>query len=77
MPVVNPGIRRLLASAIQRLFNGASFSAPLTHSLVPERGTGSATFTRATTATVKDHEGVLRTAIYSTYLDGGDVQSPP
>ena len=61
MPVVNPGIRRLLASAIQRLFNGASFSAPLTHSLVPERGTGSPTFTRATTATVKDHEGVLRT----------------
>lgn len=65
MPVVNPGIRRFLGSAIQRLFNSASFAAPLTHTAVPQRaapGT-TATFTRATTATVKDHEGVLRTAI--------------
>ena len=61
MPVVNPGIRRYIGSAIQRLFNSASFSAPLTHSLTLERGTGTATLTRATTATFKDHEGVLRT----------------
>jgi hypothetical protein len=59
--IVNPGIRRFLGSAIQRLFNGASFSAPLTHTLVPERGTGSPTFTRASTATFDDWEGVLRT----------------
>jgi hypothetical protein len=50
--IVNPGIRRFLGSAIQRLFNSASFYATLTHSLVPERGTGSPTFTRASTATV-------------------------
>ena len=49
--IVNPGIRRFLGSAIQRLFNSASFSAPLTHTLVPERGTGSPSFTRATTET--------------------------
>jgi hypothetical protein len=61
MPVVNPGIRRYIGSAIQRLFNSASFSAPLTHSLTLERGTGSPTFTRATTATFQDFEGVLRT----------------
>jgi len=61
--IVNPGIRRFLGSAIQRLFNSASFYAPLTHTLALERGTGSPTFTRATTATVEDNEGVLRTAI--------------
>ncbi len=49
--IVNPGIRRFLGSAIQRLFNSASFYAPLTHSLALERGTGSPTFTRASTAT--------------------------
>lgn len=63
MPVVNPGIRRYIGSAIQRLFNSASFSAPLTHSLTLERGTGSPTYTRATTATFQDNEGILRTAI--------------
>ena len=54
------GLRRVI-SAIQRLFNSASFSAPLTHSLVLERGTGSPAFTRASTATFRDWEGVLRT----------------
>lgn len=63
MPVVNPGIRRYIGSAIQRLFNSASFSAPLTHSLTLERGTGSPTYTNATTGTFQDNEGVLRTAI--------------
>ena len=58
--IIWPGLRRSV-SAIQRLFNSASFYAPLTHSLVPERGTGSPTFTRASTATFTDWEGVLRT----------------
>jgi hypothetical protein len=62
--IVNVGLRRLVG-AIQRLFNGASFSAPLTNTLVLERGTGSPTFTRATTGTVSDNEGILRTAIAS------------
>jgi len=35
----------------------------LTNSLVPDRGTGSATFTRATTATVEDFEGIIKTAL--------------
>ncbi len=57
------GLRRTV-SAVQRLFNSASFSAPLTHSLVPERGTGSPSFTRADAtncATFRDWEGVLKT----------------
>ena len=58
--IIWPGLRRSV-SAIQRLFNSASFYAPLTHSLVLERGTGSPTFTRASTATFRDWEGVLRT----------------
>ena len=50
-------------TVLAQILGGANFFADLTHSLVPNLGTGSATFTRATTATVKDHEGVLRTAI--------------
>ena len=42
------------------LLNSAEFIAGLTVSTVQERGTGSATFTRATTATVEDHEGIIR-----------------
>lgn len=63
--VIWPGLRRTVSSAIQRLFNGASFSAPLTHSAIPTRAASgtTGTFTRATTATVRDNEGVLRTAI--------------
>ena len=53
------GIRNMLAE----LLGSSQFFAPLTHSLVLARGTGSPTFTRATPATVTDHEGVLRTAI--------------
>lgn len=41
----------------------ADFRAPLRTSIVPTRGTGAPTFTRATTATVVDHEGVLRTCL--------------
>ena len=47
--IVNPGIRRFLGSAIQRLFNSASVSLPLTHSLIPTRGSITPSFTRATT----------------------------
>ena len=49
----------------QFLKYGAPFLSELTHTAVPQRaapGT-TATFTRATTATFTDHEGVLRTAI--------------
>ena len=49
--IVNPGIRRFLGSAIQRLFNSASVSLPLTHPAVPTRGSITPTFTRATTET--------------------------
>lgn len=38
----------------------ADFFAPLTTSLVLSKGTGSPTFTRATIATITDHEGVIR-----------------
>lgn len=62
--IVWPGLRRSV-SAISRLFNSAAFYAPLTHSAIPTRAASgtTATFTRATTATVRDNEGVLRTAI--------------
>ena len=48
-----------------QLFDGAPFRLPLTHTAVPaSAATGTtATFTRATTGSVQDHEGVLRTAI--------------
>ena len=49
--IVNPGIRRFLGSAIQRLFNSASVSLPLTHTAVPQRGSITPSFTRATTET--------------------------
>jgi hypothetical protein len=39
-----------------------SFYMPLKNTLVPVRGTGSATFTRATTATLTDFESLLKTA---------------
>ena len=42
--------------------NQPSFHAPLTHNLLLTKGQGSATFTRATTATVTDFEGLLKTA---------------
>lgn len=40
--------------------DGLAFYAPLKTSVVPIRGTGSATFTRATTATVVDFEGLVK-----------------
>jgi hypothetical protein len=39
-----------------------SFLAPLLTSTVLSRGTGTATYTRATTASVTDFEGLLKTA---------------
>jgi hypothetical protein len=43
------------------LLDGAPFYLELTHTAVPARGTGSPTFTRASTATFTDWEGVLKT----------------
>ena len=47
----------------QALLDGAPFYAQLTNSLVLNRGTGSPTFTRATTATVENNDGYLVQAI--------------
>lgn len=47
-------------SLLSRTLNSASFFAPLTSSLILSKGTGVATFTRATTATVVDFEGNVR-----------------
>jgi hypothetical protein len=57
--------RRLMANNVRSaldtlLTSGLTFSAPLTDTVVLGQGTGSATFTRATVATVTDHEDVLR-----------------
>lgn len=49
--------KTVLSRAVQ-----ATFHAPLTNSLVLARGSGSPTFTRATTATVADWEGRYNTA---------------
>jgi hypothetical protein len=43
------------------LLDGAPFYLELTHTAVPARGTGSPSFTRASTATFTDWEGVLKT----------------
>ena len=48
---------------VNQLLDGAPFFAQLTNSLVLNRGTGSPTYTGATTKTVTDNEGVMRTAI--------------
>ena len=59
----------ILAAAINSALTGGSlgslsFNAPLTHSLVPTRSTDPAyTFTRASSATIIDHEGIIRTCI--------------
>lgn len=56
----------MLAAALNTLIGGGQranpllFSAPLTASLIPTKGIGSPTFTRNSTATVVDHEGVIR-----------------
>lgn len=57
----------MLAAALNTLIGGGQranpllFHAPLTTSIVPTKGIGAATFTRASTATVVDHEGIIRT----------------
>lgn len=45
------------------ILDGAPFKAQLITSLILNMGTGSPTYTRATTATFTDFEGVIRTAI--------------
>lgn len=49
-----------------------TFYAPLKTSLVLARGVGDPTFTRATTATVFDYEGVLKTAISGEFRSTGE-----
>lgn len=51
------------AAALRRFLANPDFSVPLTTTVVPSRGTGSATFTRATTATVTDFEGLVRNVL--------------
>ncbi len=48
-----------VATAVQSVISGSAlkFFAPLTHSLVPTKGLRNYTFTRASAATVRDHEG--------------------
>lgn len=52
-----------IAQSIGAILATADFRAPLRTSLVPTRGTGAPSFTRATTGTVVDHEGVIRTCL--------------
>lgn len=47
----------------QQLLDGSLVFLPLTHTAIPTRGDITPTFTRATTATFQDHEGVQRTAV--------------
>ncbi len=61
---LRPG--RLLGGGVNTIAHTlavADFRAPLLTSLVPTRGAGAPSFTRATTATVIDNEGVLRTCL--------------
>ncbi len=66
-PVVRPICRGLLDvnnngwPLRSQLLDGATIRLPLTHTAVPTRGSITPTFTRATTATFTDFEGVLRT----------------
>jgi len=55
--LVNTGLRRAIGAGINK---GLSFFAPLKTSLFLARGTGSPTYTRATTAYVTDFEGLLK-----------------
>ncbi len=50
-------------SSRQSLLDGAPIRLPLTHSAIPTIGNLTPSFTRATTGTVSDNEGILRTAI--------------
>lgn len=46
----------------EKTYTYVKFNAPLTHNLLLTKGQGVATFTRTTTATVADFEGLLKTA---------------
>lgn len=50
-------------SPLEDIYNRFSFHAPLTKSVLLARGTGAASFTRATVATVKDWEGAIRNVL--------------
>lgn len=53
-----------VGSALSSLLTtGVTFAAPLDTTVVPQTGTGSATYTRATVATVFDNESVLRNVL--------------
>lgn len=41
----------------------SDLSVSLTNSIIPQRGTGAVTFSRASIATVTDHEGVIKNCI--------------
>lgn len=61
---LRPG--RLLGGGVNTIAHAlavSDFIAPLSRSTVLTKGTGAPSFTRATTATVADNEGVLRTAL--------------
>lgn len=51
------------AGVAKAALDSSTFYAPLTNSLLLTRGTGGPTYTRATTATETDWEGLLKTAI--------------
>ena len=51
----------------------ATFYAPLKTTLVPTNGSGNPTFTRATTKTVEDNEGKVKTLNRGVALAGARV----
>lgn len=62
--ILKPGIRRFVGqTGANRHLATVPFWAPLKSSLALVRGSGSATFTRATTASVTDFEGSVHTAL--------------
>lgn len=50
-------------SATRAMLNTPAFAVPLMTTVVPLRGSGGATFTRATTATVVDFEGLVKNVL--------------
>lgn len=50
--IVSPGLRRFIRTGVNQALASSGLYAPLTHSAILTRGTGSPTFTRATTKTV-------------------------
>lgn len=50
--IVSPGLRRFIRTGVNQALASSGLYAPLTHSAILTRGTGSPTFTRETTKTV-------------------------